>query len=65
LPRILADARAIRQVILNLLSNAIKFTLIKIRIGWTQSGVRPRGRTGLGFDFDLLPGVVIFELRGA
>jgi hypothetical protein len=28
-------------------------------------GVRPRGRTGLGFDFDLLPGVVIFELRGA
>jgi hypothetical protein len=29
------------------------------------AGVRPRGRTGLGFDFDLLPGVVIFELRGA
>ena len=42
LPRILADARAIRQVILNLLSNAIKFTpesgSIKIRIGWTSKG---------------------------
>ena len=42
LPRIWADDRAIRQVILNLLSNAIKFTprggTIKIRIGWTASG---------------------------
>ncbi|HEY8032113.1 MAG TPA: ATP-binding protein [Methylocella sp.] len=42
LPRIWADERAIRQVILNLLSNAIKFTphggMIKIRIGWTASG---------------------------
>jgi two-component system cell cycle sensor histidine kinase PleC len=42
LPRIWADERAIRQVILNLLSNAIKFTpqggTIKIRIGWTASG---------------------------
>ena len=28
-------------------------------------GVLPCGRTGLGFDFDPLPGVVIFELRGA
>ena len=41
LPRIWADQRAIRQVILNLLSNAIKFTpqggTIKIRIGWTAS----------------------------
>jgi len=41
LPRIWADERAIRQVILNLLSNAIKFTpqggSIKIRIGWTAS----------------------------
>ncbi len=42
LPPIMADARALRQVMLNLLSNAIKFTpkggLIKIRIGWTSKG---------------------------
>ncbi|MGQ0443633.1 MAG: sensor histidine kinase, partial [Beijerinckiaceae bacterium] len=42
LPRIWADQRAIRQVVLNLLSNAIKFTpqngTVKIRIGWTASG---------------------------
>ncbi|MCI0599042.1 MAG: HAMP domain-containing histidine kinase [Beijerinckiaceae bacterium] len=42
LPRVWADARAVRQVILNLLSNAIKFTpqggTIKIKIGWTASG---------------------------
>lgn len=42
LPRIWADERAVRQVILNLLSNAIKFTpqggTIKIKIGWTASG---------------------------
>lgn len=42
LPSILADARAVRQIVLNLLSNAIKFTpkggLIKIRIGWTSKG---------------------------
>jgi two-component system, cell cycle sensor histidine kinase PleC len=42
LPKIRADERAIRQVILNLLSNAIKFTPhggeIKIKIGWTANG---------------------------
>jgi len=42
LPRIWADERAVRQVVLNLLSNAIKFTppggTIKIKIGWTASG---------------------------
>jgi two-component system cell cycle sensor histidine kinase PleC len=41
LPRIWADERAVRQVVLNLLSNAIKFTppggTIKIKIGWTAS----------------------------
>lgn len=42
LPRILADERALRQIILNLLSNAVKFTpakgKIKIIVGWTASG---------------------------
>ncbi|MBZ9935504.1 HAMP domain-containing histidine kinase [Mesorhizobium sp. BR1-1-16] len=42
LPRLWADERAVRQVILNLLSNAIKFTppggAIDIRAGWTAGG---------------------------
>jgi two-component system cell cycle sensor histidine kinase PleC len=42
MPRIWADERAVRQVILNLLSNAIKFTPnggeIVLRVGWTAGG---------------------------
>jgi two-component system cell cycle sensor histidine kinase PleC len=42
LPRLFADERAVRQVILNLLSNAIKFTVtggeIRVRVGWTAGG---------------------------
>ncbi len=42
LPRIWADERAIRQVVLNLLSNAIKFTpqggVVTIKVGWTAQG---------------------------
>ena len=42
LPKIWADERAVRQIILNLLSNAVKFTQpggeILIRLGWTAGG---------------------------
>lgn len=42
LPKVWADERAIRQVVLNVLSNAIKFTPqggeITIKIGWTANG---------------------------
>jgi two-component system cell cycle sensor histidine kinase PleC len=71
LPRIWADERAIRQVILNLLSNAIKFTpqggSIKIRIGWTASGgqyVAVRD-SGPGIPEDEIPIVMTSFGRGA
>jgi two-component system, cell cycle sensor histidine kinase PleC len=42
MPRIWADERAIRQVVLNILSNAIKFTPqggdITLKVGWTAQG---------------------------
>jgi two-component system cell cycle sensor histidine kinase PleC len=42
MPRLWADERAIRQIVLNLLSNAIKFTSqggeIWLKAGWTASG---------------------------
>lgn len=42
LPRLWADERSVRQVVLNLLSNAIKFTPtggeVTIKAGWTASG---------------------------
>ncbi|NVN86927.1 MAG: sensor histidine kinase [Rhodopseudomonas sp.] len=42
MPRVWADERAARQIVLNLLSNAIKFTPqggeIWLKVGWTASG---------------------------
>jgi two-component system cell cycle sensor histidine kinase PleC len=42
LPRLWADPRAVRQVVLNLLSNAVKFTQpggrIDVKVGWTSGG---------------------------
>ncbi len=42
LPKLLADERAVRQIVLNLLSNAVKFTPpggeIRVKVGWTAGG---------------------------
>jgi two-component system cell cycle sensor histidine kinase PleC len=42
MPKIWADERAIRQIVLNILSNAVKFTpsggRITVKVGWTAGG---------------------------
>jgi two-component system, cell cycle sensor histidine kinase PleC len=71
LPRLWADERAVRQIILNILSNAIKFTPqggeITIKVGWTSSGgqyVSVRD-TGPGIPEDEIPIVMSSFGRGS
>jgi two-component system, cell cycle sensor histidine kinase PleC len=71
LPRLWADERAIRQIVLNLLSNAIKFTPpggeIVIKVGWTSSGGQYVSvkDTGPGIPEDEIPIVMSSFGRGS
>jgi two-component system cell cycle sensor histidine kinase PleC len=64
MPRLWADERAVRQVVLNLLSNAIKFTPqggeIWLKAGWTASGGQylTVKDTGSGIPEDEIPVVL-------
>ncbi len=64
LPKILADERAVRQIVLNLLSNALKFTpscgTITVRVGWTRGGGQYLSirDTGPGIPEDEIPVVL-------
>jgi two-component system, cell cycle sensor histidine kinase PleC len=71
LPRLWADERAVRQIVLNILSNAIKFTPqggdITLKVGWTASGgqyVSIRD-TGPGIPEDEIPIVMSSFGRGS
>ncbi|MFE1598385.1 sensor histidine kinase [Methylobacterium sp. ID0610] len=71
LPRLWADERAMRQVVLNILSNAIKFTPpggeITIKVGWTSSGGQYVSikDTGPGIPEDEIPTVMSSFGRGS
>jgi two-component system, cell cycle sensor histidine kinase PleC len=64
MPRLWADERAVRQIVLNLLSNAIKFTPqggeIWLKAGWTASGGQYLSvkDTGPGIPEDEIPVVL-------
>jgi two-component system, cell cycle sensor histidine kinase PleC len=70
LPRLWADARAVRQVALNLLSNAVKFTppggTVTIKVGWTSTGGQYFSikDTGPGIPEDEIPVVMSSFGRG-
>lgn len=61
LPKIWADERAVRQIVLNLLSNAVKFTpaggAITVKVGWTVGGGQyvSVADTGPGIPEDEIP----------
>lgn len=71
LPKVWADERAIRQVVLNILSNAIKFTPpggeITIKVGWTANGGQyvSIADTGPGIPEDEIPVVLQTFGRGS
>jgi two-component system, cell cycle sensor histidine kinase PleC len=71
LPRIWADERAIRQIVLNLLTNAIKFTPnggeVRLIVGWTAGGGQylSVADTGPGIPEDEIPTVLQTFGRGS
>jgi two-component system cell cycle sensor histidine kinase PleC len=71
LPKIWADERAIRQVVLNILTNAIKFTPqggeISVKVGWTATGGQyvSVSDTGPGIPEDEIPVVLQSFGRGS
>jgi two-component system cell cycle sensor histidine kinase PleC len=71
LPRLWADERAVRQIVLNVLSNAVKFTPqggeITIKVGWTSSGGQYLSvkDTGPGIPEDEIPVVMSSFGRGS
>lgn len=71
LPRIWADERAVRQIVLNILTNAVKFTPqggeIAVKVGWTSSGGQYVSvkDTGPGIPEEEIPVVMSSFGRGA
>jgi two-component system, cell cycle sensor histidine kinase PleC len=71
LPRLWADERAVRQIIINLLANGIKFTPqggeVTIKAGWTQAGGQYVAikDTGPGIPEEELPTVLESFGRGS
>jgi two-component system, cell cycle sensor histidine kinase PleC len=71
LPRIWADERAIRQIIINLLANGIKFTPqggeVTVKVGWTANGGQyiTIKDTGPGIPEDEIPTVLETFGRGS